>query len=181
MGRARAQALPSATSPFALGISAGAAMRSTGVGGAVNVDAQLGAEVDLHPFGAWLPAVAGRVSRPVVRGSMAGEREALGGVRLSHPMATGRMVFGELMAGEGEIRYLGKGMAAARPPYFYTLSHSVVWSAGGGLEQAVSERRALRVGLQVERWQTPVTASGHTFAATLSVELVWRPRLNALR
>jgi len=189
-GRAAAQALPAATVPFAVGVSGGAAMRATGVGGAINLDAQLGAEVDLHPLGGWLPAVVGQVSRPVVRGSVAGEREALGGLRLARSVLSGaaarqRLVFGELMAGEGEIRYLGKGMAAAQPPYFYTLSHSVVWAAGGGLEQAVNvqrgAQRAVRVRVQLERWQTPVTASGHTFAASVGVEWVWRPSLGGVR
>jgi hypothetical protein len=183
-GGALAQALPSATRAVSLSGFVAAGERDTGLAGARNTDVTAGVDIGLLPLGGWIPSLELRGSMPVVTGSVAGEREFLGGLQLARPLVAmdGRArVYGNVLIGRGQLDYYGAGLKVPGINVFYTESHSTIVSPGGGLELDGGGNFGLRIDAQFERYGTPVTVSGSAWAEGVTVGLVYRLNLDGRR
>jgi hypothetical protein len=174
---AGAQALPAAERPLQIAVFAAGAERATQLSGARNLDLTCGLDIGFLPLRAWSPAVEVRGSIPGSKGSIAGEAEVLGGLRMGRRLGDGSgpaLVYVDLLFGQGQITYFGAGLQVPGQNVFYTQSNSMIVSPGGGLEVEMGGRFALRVDTQIERYATPVKTSREAWAMAATAGVVYR-------
>ena len=103
-----------------------------------------------------------RGAYPIYSGHVDGHESLLAGPRVRYRFTEPRVdrlqLYTELLAGRGSIRYVDGGYPTAS--LLYLQSNSAVYSAGGGLEYALTRRWTLRGDIQFQHWSTPVIASG---------------------
>jgi hypothetical protein len=56
---------------------------------------------------------------------------------------------------------------------FYTRSSSNVFSLGGGTDVFATEHLALKLDLQIQRYSSPATVSGHLYSEAGTIGLVY--------
>jgi hypothetical protein len=181
VGHAAAQALPTATAPLQLSVFGGGSERAIRIAGAKNTDVTAGMDLGFLPVRGWYPVLELRGSMAVASGPIASEKEFLGGLRVGRRLGfrgnggSGPVrVYGDVLAGGGQLTYFGAGLQVPGQNVFYTLSHTLVFSPGGGVEVDVADGFALKLDAQVERYGTPVTATGHAWADVATVGVVYR-------
>jgi hypothetical protein len=181
--QAAGQAMSTATTTLQLSVFGGGSERGTGIAGAKNTDVTAGVDLGFLPVRGWYPALELRGSVPMSSGLIDSEKEFLGGVRFGRRLGfrgdTGAgpvRPYADVLVGRGQLTYFGAGLQVPGQNVFYTLSHTAVFSPGGGVEVDVSQRFALKLDAQAERYSTPVTASGHAWAGVVMVGVVYRLR-----
>ena len=109
-------------------------------------------------------AVDGEVrgAYPAYSGHVDGQETLLAGARVRYRFSQPRMdrlqLYANFLAGRGAIRYVDGGYPT--PSILYLRSTSAVYSAGGGLEYALTRQWALRGDVQFQHWNTPVIPGG---------------------
>jgi hypothetical protein len=174
---AAAQAVPTATQAVRLSVFAAGSERATGIAGAKNTDVTAGFDIAFLPVHGLTPALELRGSIPVAKGEVASEEEFLAGLRLGKRLGHGAgraEVYGNALAGRGQIDYYGAGLQVPGQNVFYTESHTTVFSPGAGVELDLTGHFALRLDAQFEHYQTPVTTSGHAWAEVATAGVVYR-------
>lgn len=179
---ARAQAR--ATSSRSLQLSAFGELNGTWTGladpgaarGGRNLAFTLGGDLGLYDFHRVLLGAEVRGTYPLDSGQIVGQKSVLVGLRAQRRY--GRLIpFGNLLVGRGSLDYENGGYIA--PPLIYFSTNTTVYDGGGGVEVDVRPALALKVEAQVQRWDTPVTASGHIYTKQVGVGLVYRFGANA--
>ena len=171
-----AQATPTAAERLQLSTFAGASGVYTGLDNGRNLSLTAGVDLALRPFFHVNPAVEVRGMYPVNNGKVDNERNILGGLRFGgtyrrlHPYV-------DILFGRGEIRYT--------PPVYsrdysllYVQTTSNIISPGAGAELDLTPHFALRGDVQLQRYATPVTASGHLYATPITGALTYRFNFN---
>ncbi len=177
--QAAGQAMSTATTTLQLSAFGGGSERATGIAGAKNTDVTAGVDLGFLPVRGWYPGLELRGSVPLSSGLVDSEKEFLGGVRVGRRLGAGAgpvRPYADVLVGRGQLTYFGAGQQVPGQNVFYTLSHTVVFSLGGGVEVDVSRRFALKLDAQAERYSTPVTALGHAWAGVAMVGVVYRLR-----
>lgn len=136
-----------------------------------NLGITAGVDLRLRPFFGLSPGIEGRGTYPVDNGSVAGERNLLGGVTLSRRVRFPR-VYGDLLAGRGEILY-NPPFLDASGQFLYVKTISNVLSPGAGLDVDVSRHFAFKADVQYQRYAAPVPA-GHVWSTPLTAGVVYR-------
>jgi hypothetical protein len=177
--QAAGQAMSAATTTLQLSAFGGASERATRIAGAKNTDITAGIDLGFLPSHGWYPALELRGSLPMASGLVDSEKEFLGGILLGRRLGSGPgpvRPYANVLVGRGQVTYFGAGQQVPGQNVFYTMSHTLVLSPGGGLEIDVSRSFALKLDAQAERYSSPVTASGHAWAAVATVGVVYRLR-----
>jgi hypothetical protein len=170
---ARAQSLPTATQTLTISAFAGVTGTYTGLSSGRNAAITAGADISFLPFHRFYPSIEVRGTEPVIDGSVNTEKNILAGLKVSRHF--GRLhPYVNLLAGRGSIAYLGDGAQVPNQPIFYTLSHSNVYSPGIGFDFQIANQWSIKLDGQYQRYNTPVTTSGHLYAESGTAALVYR-------
>ncbi len=174
LGLGRAQVGPTATQALALSAFGGATGDYTGLGGGRNLSITAGADLDFRTrqlFGLQ-PAAEVRGTYPVKSGQVDGQKDILGGLRESWHYGRLRP-YGDILVGAGRLTYV-HGIANPAHTLLYLQSNSLVLSPGAGAELRLTDRFALRGDVQLQRYSSPVSVSGHIYAKPITFAIVYR-------
>ena len=170
--RAAAQSSLPSSRAITPSVFAGVTGVSTGLDSGTNLSMTAGVDVDFFPKSSFHPAIEYRGTYALAKGDVDSLKNNLAGVRISrfygrfHPYA-------DLLAGRGETTYANGGYQVPGRLIFYTKSSSNVFSFGGGTDVFTAGHLALKVDFQMQRYSSPVTASGHVYSQTAVVGLVY--------
>jgi hypothetical protein len=149
VGTAWGQAEPTAAQALGLSVFGGPSGVLTDVFSGHNLSITAGADLTFRPFFGVTPSAEVRGMYPLNSGTIAGEKELLGGLKLSknwgvlHP-------YGELLAGRGEIDFQHGGYNNGR--LIFKSTTSPVFSGGLGVEVDVTRRWGVRADYQYQFW-----------------------------
>jgi hypothetical protein len=167
-----AQASPVATQALQLYAFGGITGTNTGLASGKNLGLTGGVDIGFLPFRGLSPTLELRGTYPIDKGSIDSHKNVLGGIKIAAHL--GRLYpYGNLLFGRGEISY-GRGYQIPDKPIFYTQSSSNVISPGGGLDLNLSDQFSLKLDLQIHRYDTPVTETGHLYAKSATLGVVYR-------
>ena len=167
-----AQAVSTASERLQLSAFAGASGVYTGINSGRNLSITAGADLSLRRYFHVNPALEVRGTYPVDNGNVDGQRNALGGLRFTGDFAR-LHPYVDILFGRGEIKYSPALLSPDRT-FLYTQSSSSVLSPGAGLEYDLSPHFALRADVQLQRYATPVLASGHLYSKPITGALTYR-------
>ena len=172
LGRAGAQAVPTATAGMQISAFGGATGTFTGVGFGKNLGVTAGVDVTFRPLFTLFPSVEVRGTYPVDRGQVDGQKNVLGGLKLARHL--GRLEpYGDVLFGRGEIDYRPP-LANAADTILYQQTASSVLSLGAGCDVFLTDRLGFKGDFQFQKYESPVTASGNVFAKAFTVGVVYR-------
>lgn len=169
---AGAQALPVATRNLTLSVFAGGTGNYTGLAGGRNLDITAGLDLNLPPLRSTYLSLEGRGSYPIDGGTVDRQKNALGGIKLSRHFGSFDP-YVDVLFGRGAINY-ERRFAAPDPRFYYVRSVSNVIAAGVGVDFGLTRDFLLKVDGQLERYDTPVTRSGHLYSKPITLGLVYR-------
>lgn len=174
--QAQAQAVYTATAKLQLSAFGGFTGAYTGVGLGRNLSVTAGADATFHPFYSLYPSLEIRGTYPVASGSVGGEKNVLGGLRIARHLG-GRLTrvqpYGDILFGRGEIDF--------NPPFpnfqqtlLYKSTGSNVISPGVGANLLLSDHLAFKADFQFQRYASPVTESGSVYAKAFTLGAEYR-------
>ncbi|MBS1813324.1 MAG: hypothetical protein JSS87_00445 [Acidobacteria bacterium] len=167
-----AQEIPTAQRTLRLSAFSGITGSHIGLASGRNLGITAGADAGFRQILHVNPAIEVRGTHVIDKGSVAGENNVLGGLRIGR--AFGRLhPYGDILAGFGQIYYNGNGYPTPDGSLIYKASHSMVLSPGGGVDIAMGNRFSLKVDLQWQRYGTPVTESGHMYTTAGTAGIVY--------
>jgi hypothetical protein len=167
---AGAQAIPTAGRNLTLTGWGAATGAWTGVAGGHNLGVTAGLDIGFRPIFGLRPEGEIRGTYPVDSGTIVGEKNALGGLKLGADLFALHL-YGDFLAGRGEMTYQRGGFPVGN--LLYTKSSSTIYSFGGGAEYAVTSHFGILADYQFQRWKTPVTASGSAQPRALSLGITY--------
>ncbi|HEX5282489.1 MAG TPA: hypothetical protein VFW30_00075 [Bryocella sp.] len=144
----------------------------TGLDAGHNVSLTAGIDFELLPDHIFHPAIEYRGTYAIAKGNVDSLKTNLAGLKVSRPFRRFRP-YADLLAGRGETTYANGGYQVPGKLVFYTQSSSNVFSLGGGTEVFATGHIALKLDLQMQRYSSPVTVSGHVYSETGSVGLAY--------
>lgn len=173
------QATPTAIRRADFTAAAGASAVYTGLGGGRNLSLTGALDFNLAPIRRIRPSLEIRGTRAIDKGTVDGQSDLLGGLRLSTPIAR-LQPYADLLAGVGQLTFPTPYLAA---PTLLIISESpsFVLSPGVGLRVPVTQNFAIFADAQFQRWRTPTTASGHILSVPLTLGLVYRIPIRGFR
>lgn len=170
--KAGAQAAPTANREIRLSAFAGVNGTFTGLEGGKNAGLTAGADLGIRPYFSLEPSIEVRGTYPVHDGTIDAQRNILAGLKISkrfgpfHP-------YGDILFGRGEIDFQGNGYSDPSGLFRYFKTVSAVLAPGGGVDLDVSPHFSLKADASFPRYATPVTASGHVFATSVTGGIVY--------
>ena len=165
------QAVPTATQRFQLSTFATGTTANTGINSNRNYGVTAGVDLGIHQYFHVYPSFELRGTYPF-GGGIVRAKNVLGGVRVSHPF--GRLdPYGDILFGRGQINY-GAGVPDYLGTTAYVQTPSNVLSPGLGLDLRLTETFFFKADLQLQRYSTPVLASGHVYVRSGSLGLTYR-------
>ena len=181
VGGASAQGKPTASrgiAPTAFVLVTGT---GTGVGGGSrselpggkNVAITAGLDVDFYAIGPYRIGAEVRGSYPLDFGTIVGERDIVGGARVSYETAARHAIRPYLDAhfGRGQMNYV-QGYQVGNLLYQQTASN--IYGGGGGAEFDVTDQFSLKLDAQAHHWSTPVVTGNSVWAGQVSVGVAYR-------
>jgi hypothetical protein len=169
---AAAQAGSTASRGITPSVFAGLTGVNTGLDSGHNLSLTAGADFELLPHHILHPALEYRATYALAKGQVDSLKTNLGGLTLSRRYGRFRP-YADLLAGRGETTYATGGHQVPGKLVFYTLSSSNVFSLGGGTDVFAAGHVALKLDLQMQRYSSPVTASGHLYSETATLGVVY--------
>lgn len=164
---AHAQAGPTASQQLELSAFAAGTGTFTGLG--KNVAITAGADLAFPSFHRYRPVLEVRGTEPIDNGKVAGEKSFLAGLRVERHFGQMRP-YVDFLIGRGEIDYAGYQV----DNFIYLKTTSTVYSPGFGVDYDLTEHWSAKGDFQLQRWDTPVTASGDIYSKAISIGAVYR-------
>jgi len=169
---AHAQAVPTATANVRLSGFAGLSGNYTGVGLAKNADVVAGADIGIGSFAGFFPAIEVRGMYPINKGHVVAEENVLVGLRLGRHKQNFNP-YADVLFGRGQLTY-ANGIPNVAGTFLVLSNTSNVLSFGGGLDYNLSQHFAAKGDFQLQKYDTPVTASGSAYSKVFTLGLVYR-------
>ncbi len=116
---ASAQATPTATQGLQLSAFGAGSGVYTGLLGGRNISFTAGVDLSFRPIRGFYPSLEVRGTYPIHRGQIASEKDALGGIRVEHPIGHLHPYL-DFLAGRGEIEYQNGGYTVHTLTYLTT-------------------------------------------------------------
>jgi hypothetical protein len=172
---ASAQAVPTASRAFDLSAFGGVSGVYTGLGDGKNLSITAGVDLGFRRFFGVHPAVEIRGTYPVDSGQLVNEKNVLGGIKVLRRF--GRLTpYGDALFGRGLIKYIN-GYIVTLPDgsqIEYLQNPSNILSGGGGVDFSVTNHFSIKADGQFQRYNSPVTASGHLYSKPLTLGVVYK-------
>lgn len=181
LGTASAHAQATYTATQALHISAfgGVSGVYTGINTAKNLSITAGGNFAFGRIFGLEPSLTVRGTYPVDRGVDVSEKTVLGGLQVEKKIGRYHPYIDALF-GRGEMNFVVPHPDLTGT-YFYEVTSSNVISPGVGVDIDVSHHFAVKLDGQFERFDTPVVASGETWAKVGTAGVTYRFDFNNRR
>lgn len=168
-----AQRSASATATQQLGISVFGAGTGTWtkIRGGRNLGITAGADLSFMSYRRFRPSIELRGTYPIKGGTIASEKNFMGGVKVEYPYGNFHP-YANFLIGRGEINYQNGGFVTGNLLYFR--SQSTIFSPGFGVDYDVAKDWAIKGDYQFQHWDVPVLPSGSTNANSISVGVLYR-------
>jgi hypothetical protein len=177
ISRAGAQALPTATQALRISAFGGFTGSDFGLGASRNLGATAGVDIGVGGFHGVHPAVEVRGTYAVDGHVVASDKSVLGGIRLGHPFGRIHPYF-DFLYGRGILDYGGAGYTNSTYTLIYTHTAGNVMSPGGGFDLSLSERFAVKVDYQYQRFATPVIPAQHITVTPITFGVAYKFNFN---
>lgn len=170
-----AQAVPTATQQLQLSAFAGITGTYTDFEGGKNGSITAGVDVTLLTLPLFQPSLELRGTYPIDSGHIDSQFNFLGGPKVAYPV--GRFSpYANFLIGRGQIDYLNGGYLYN--DLLYLSSSSTVFSPGGGIDIALTNRWSFKADFQYQFWETPAAPSGTIHPKATTFGLVYHFDLN---
>ncbi|SEC60679.1 outer membrane protein [Terriglobus roseus] len=171
MPKGFSQAIPTAVKNVPLSFFGGVSGVYTGLSGGKNLSITAGADLRLRDVFGLAPSIELRGTYPMVRGNVVGQKNVLAGLRVDRTF--GRITpYGNILFGLGQMTY-DPLRANPSATFAYAYSSSNVYSPGAGVEFEVTPAWGIKADGQFQRYSTPVNESGHIYAKSLTLGVVY--------
>ena len=170
--RALCQAVPTATQRLQISVFSGLSGVYTGLESGRNVGITAGVDFGIRPVYHLFPSIEIRGTYPFAKGQVDNQRNVLGGVKFAKHYGHIRP-YADFLFGRGEIQY-PHGYDTPSRAFFYVQSTSNLVSPGFGVDLELNDRFAVKADGQFQRYASPVAASGHAIAKSVTVGLAYR-------
>jgi opacity protein-like surface antigen len=168
-----AQAMATASRPFALSAFGGINGTYTGLDGGKNLGITAGGDIGFKPFHGFYPSAEIRGTYPIDGGQVDSQENFLFGPKVERFYGNFRP-YVDFFYGRGKIDYLHGGYPNPSGTLLYLESVSNVFAAGGGVDITITDHFALKIDGQFQRYGTPVTTSGSLYAKPITIGVVYR-------
>jgi hypothetical protein len=166
-GLAFGQAASTASQALQLSAWGGITGSYVGINSGRNLSISAGGDATIRGFRGFFPSLEVRGTYPIDKGSVAGEKSVLGGLKFERHYGRVRP-YTDVLFGRGELDYV-QPLPNQAGTFFYIQTTSNVLSPGGGLDFALTRGLALKGDAQLQRWASPVTINGHFWAVPITV------------
>ena len=143
----------------------------TGLSGSRNLSVTAGGDLGLPPWRGIRPALEVRGRYPAAGGSVDTQRDILGGVRVDFLLNDRLRPYGDFLFGRGQMNYGATGYDFNL--YKYSLTTTYIDTAGLGFNYDLTERFAIKLDAQLERWGSAPTSTGRIYSAIGTAGLVY--------
>ncbi len=172
----RAQTASTASQQLELSAFAGVTGTFTRIAGGKNLDITGGVDLTYLPFRLLRPTLELRGTYPVDNGTLDGQRNFQGGIKVEHDFGRLRP-YADFLIGRGQIDYGFGGFRVG--DILYISSTSNIYSFGGGADLDLTPHVALKGDVQVQHWDSPVVISGTLYPVALTLGGVYRFDFNS--
>lgn len=176
---ANAQAVATASSNLRLSAFAGLSGNFTGVGLAKNGDLAAGIDIGFRPFAGFFPSIEGRGMYPIRKGQTVNQENLLAGIRIARRKDNFNP-YGDVLFGRGKLNF-PNGLANPTNSFIVLSNTTNVLSFGGGLDYQLSPHFAAKGDFQMQKYNTPVDASGSVYSKVFTIGIVYRIGTGGLR
>ncbi len=142
----------------------------TGLEGGKNFAITAGGDLGLPPWRGIRPTIEVRGRFPTDHGLIDSQKDILGGLRVDFLLRHRLRPYGDVLFGRGQMNY---GYGYIYGDYVYALTTTYVDAAGGGFDYLITDRFAIKVDGQFERWGSAPTPSGTVYAKIGTAGLVY--------
>jgi len=177
--RAVSQAMATAVQNLRPSVFGGASAVETGLDSGRNLSLTGGFDVELPRFRRVAPALEYRATMAIDKGGVDGQKNQLVGLKLIAPLPRFKP-YATVLYGRGEIQYVTP-LQVPGTPIFYTASSSNVLALGVGVDYDLHAHFGVKLDLQSQRYATPVEPSGHVYATSAMVGLVYHLHFGPVR
>lgn len=167
-------AAPTATQFMHLSTFGGATGTYTGLQGGRNLGITAGVDLGISQFYHFKPSVEVRGTYPIDGGGYVSEKSVLGGVKVERTLFSRYHPYVDFLYGRGALDYQRGGYPSLDGYYYYVQNPSNVLSPGAGVDFDLGHYFAVKADVQFQRWNTPVTASGHIYSTPLTLGIVYK-------
>jgi hypothetical protein len=165
------EAHPTATRQLQLSAFGAVSGVFTGLEGGKNFAVTAGGDLGLP---AWLgirPTIEIRGRYPTDHGLVDSQKNILGGLRVDFLLNHRLRPYGDFLFGRGQMNYGLNGYDFNG--YNYALTTTYIDAGGVGINYDLTERFAIKVDAQVERWGSAPTSTGRIYTAVGTAGLVY--------
>ncbi len=169
---AEAQASPTASRAFELSAFGGVSGVYTGLADGKNLSITGGVDLGFRSFFGVHPALEVRGMYPVDSGELVDEKNVVGGIKV-YKRFRRFTPYGDVLFGRGLIKYIN-GYIDPTGTIEYLQNPSNVLSGGGGVDFSLTDRFSIKADGQYQRYNSPVTTSGHLYSKPLTLAVVYK-------
>lgn len=165
------EARPTATRQLQLSAFGAVSGVFTGLEGGKNFAVTAGGDLGLP---AWLgirPTIEIRGRYPTDHGLVDSQKDILGGLRVDFLLNHRLRPYGDFLFGRGQMNYGLNGYDFNG--YDYALTTTYIDAGGVGFNYDLTERFAIKVDAQVERWGSAPTSTGRIYTSVGTAGLVY--------
>ncbi len=174
-----AQAVPTATAGVRISAFGGFSGNYTGLVLAKNGDVTAGVDIGFRPFAGFYPTLEGRGLYPVAKGQTVALENIVGGLKLAR--RKDRLHgHGDVLFGRGRLNFTN-GYPDASGRFYVLQNTSNVLSFGGGVDYDWTTHFGLKGDFQLQRYDTPVTATGNLFSKVFTAGVIYRFTFGGIR
>ena len=170
-----AQATATASATSNLELFGGISKVYTGVQGQ-NTSFTAGGDFILRRFAGFVPSAEVRGTYAFKKGNVAGEKNILGGIKLTREFGSVRP-YVNFLAGRGSIDFPNNYTFGSTT---YEYVSGTVLSPGAGIDFSVNSHWSAKLDFQYQRWGVPVTASGTIYSKTATAGVAYRFNFESL-
>jgi len=143
----------------------------TGLAGGKNFAITAGGDLGLPSWRGIRPAIEIRGRYPTDHGLVDSQKDILGGVRVDFLLNHRLRPYGDFLFGRGQMNYGLTGYLYNG--YQYSLTTTYIDAGGIGVNYDLSERLAIKVDAQLERWGSAPTSTGRIYSSVGTAGLVY--------
>jgi hypothetical protein len=143
----------------------------TGLEGGKNFDVTAGGDLGLPPWRGIRPTLEVRGRYPADHGLIDSQKNILGGLRVDFLLNHRIHPYGDFLFGRGQMNYGLTGYIYNNN--IYSLTTTYIDAGGVGFNYGLTDRFAIKVDAQLERWGSAPTSSGRIYSSIGTAGLVY--------